>query len=143
MNDGLAFPFVVALILAGMGVDTAVSVLPQADLDTFFDVRSVTARRDGDTATLTVDRTVKMPIHMAFSVRVQSRIGAGWVDTCAMSSGVIFYQPDAVLPDPVTLDWWTWGECPDLPPGDARIVTTWTPEPRGMQSVTVIAEVDG
>ncbi len=141
MNDGVAFPFAIALIFAAMGVDTAVTVLPRADMDQFFEVQSVAAERQGDTAILHVDREIHQPLHMSFSVRVMSQGKRGWVETCAMSSGVIEYSPDNALPDPVTLDWWTWGECPTLPPGPARIITTWTPAVKGFDPVTVIADV--
>jgi hypothetical protein len=141
MNDGLAFPFAVALAVAAMGVDTTVSIMPRPQLSDAFEVRSVTAERAGDTAILKVDRTIKRPINMQFSVRVMQKGPNGWIDTCAMTSGVIQYRPDAALPDPVTLDWWTWGECPHLPAGQSRIVTTWVPEPREMEPLTIIAEV--
>lgn len=141
MNDGIAFPFAIALIFAGMGVDTAVSVLPRAEMTQFFQVRSVTAERDGSTAILRVDRSILRPMHMSFSVRVLAHTARGWVETCAMSSGVIEYQPDNALPEPVTLDWWTWGRCPHLPEGPARIVTTWTPAVQGFDPVTVSTDV--
>lgn len=141
MNDGLAFPFAIALGISAMGVDTAVRVMPRPQLSDAFEVRSIEAHREGETAILDVDRTIKRPINMQFSVRVMQRGPNGWIDTCAMTSGVIQYRPDAALPDPVTLDWWTWGECATLPAGQARIVTTWVPEPRGLEPVTVIAEV--
>lgn len=140
MKD-LVFPFAIATGFAMMGVDTAVTVLPRADLGEFFTVQSLTATRSGDTATLEVDRQIKHPIHMAFNVRIQSLGEKGWYETCAMQAGPILYQPDAALPEPVTLDWWTWGECPTLPEGKARIVTTWIPEPKGMAPITAIAEV--
>ncbi len=142
MNDGLAFPFVMTLAFAMLGVDTGLSLAPRASLSDFFAVNSLTAEREGESAILTVDREIKRPLHMEFSVRVQVRRGTGWVDDCAMSSGVIAYSPDAELPDPVTLDWWTWGECPTLPAGPARIVTTWAPDPPGLEPLTVIAEVE-
>lgn len=140
MKD-LVFPFAIATGFAMMGVDTAVTVLPRAALDDFFAVQSVIATRQGDTAILEVHRQILHPIHMGFNVRIQSLGEKGWHETCAMQAGPILYQPDAALPEPVTLDWWTWGECPTLPEGKARIVTTWIPEPKGMESVTVVSEV--
>ncbi len=142
MKD-LAFPFAIALAASLMGVDTAVSVLPKAGMADFFEVRSVTAERQGETAVIQFDRVIHQPLHMEFTVRVQGKARQGWVEVCAMSSGVILYTPDAVLPDPVTLDWWTWGKCPTLPEGPARIVTTWAPDARGLEPVTVITEVEG
>ncbi len=141
MNDGLVFPFAIALGVAAMGVDTAVSVLPKADLDVFFEVRSVEAFRDGDSATLVVDRSIYRPIHMAFTVQVMSMTPQGWQEICTAPSNNILYEPTRVLPDPITLDWWTWGKCATIPPGLVKIVTTWDPEPLGLPSVTMIAEV--
>jgi hypothetical protein len=141
MNDGVAFPFAIALIFAAMGVDTAVTVLPRAEMPQFFEVHSITAERRGDAAVLIVDRSIHRPLHMAFSVRVMAQGRSGWIETCAMSSGVIEYQTDNALPEPVTLDWWTWGQCPDLPPGPARIVTTWTPAIKGFDPLTVTTDV--
>jgi hypothetical protein len=141
MNDGVAFPFAIALIFAGMGVDTAVTVLPRADVRQFFEVHSVTAERRGDTAILHVDRSIYRPIPMSFSVRIMAEGRVGWTETCAMTSGIIEYRPDHELPEPVTLDWWTWGECPHLPHGPARIVTTWTPAVQGFAPMTVITDI--
>lgn len=141
MNDGLAFPFAIALGISAMGVDTAVRVMPRPALSDAFEVRSIKAHRQGDTAILNVDRVIKRPVNMQFSVRVMTRGPNGWIDTCAMTSGVIQYHPDNALPDPVTLDYWTWGECATLPAGKARVVTTWYPEPRGLEPLTVVADV--
>lgn len=143
MSDSLAFPFVMSLAFVGLGVTTAVDVLPRAGMDDFFTVESITAKRVGDTAILDVERTLKQPIHMQFTVRTFQKVPFGYVETCSMSSGVILYEPGRVLPELVTLDWWTWGECPTLPDGPAMIETTWTPEPRGMKPLTVKTEVDG
>jgi hypothetical protein len=142
MSDNFAFPFVIALTVSLMGVDTAVNVLPKADLAAFFEVHSIEFERAGDTAILHVDRTIHRPINMAFTVRIMSETPRGWVEVCRAASNVILYEPGRALPDPVTLDWWTWGQCPTLPEGPAQIVTTWDPEPMGLEAVTVKAEVD-
>ena len=142
MNDGLAFPFAITLVFAMMGVDTAVSVLPRAATDDFFTVQSVTVERAGAGAVLNVDRTIKRPIHMEFAVRIMGRGKSGWVETCTTQSGPILYLPDAELPDLITLDWWTWGKCPNLPEGPARVITTWIPEPQGLGPVSIVSEVE-
>jgi hypothetical protein len=141
MNDGFAFPFAIALIVSMMGVDTAVSVLPRAGLESFYVARSVTAERVGNTAHLTVNREVKRPIHMGFVVRVFEKAERGWAQVCFSEHGPFLYTPEDDEPDPITMDWWTVGDCPVLPPGPARIVTTWTPEPQGMGSVSIVTEV--
>lgn len=141
MNDGLLFPFAIAIGVGLMGVDTAVTLMPKPSLDAFFRVDSITAERVGDTAVLHVNREILHPLHMTFSVRVKAKGAHGWVETCAMTSGVILYQPDAELPQPITLDRWTWGRCPELPEGPAMIVTTWAPDSPALEPLTVITEV--
>jgi len=143
MNDGLAFPFAISLCIALIGVDTGVKIAPRAPLSDFFEVQSITAHRQGDTAVLDVRRTIHAPIHMRFNVRIFHVEDLGMVQTCSVTSSTILYMPGSVLPDPVTLDWWTWGECPKLPAGRAQIVTTWDPEPPSMESLTIITEVQG
>lgn len=141
-QESLMLPVMLSLGWFGIGLDTTTRMMPRAGLDTFFEVRSVTAERVGGTAILHVDREIHYPIHMAFTVRVMEQRGLGWQEVCAAPSNVILYLPDAELPDPVTLDWWTWGKCPNLPDGPVRIVTTWEPEPRGMEPLTVVTEIE-
>ena len=141
MTDSLAFPFAIALTVSLMGVDTAVKVMPKADLAEFFEVQSVTAKRVGDGAVLDVQRVIHRPVHMAFTVRIMAQEPSGWTEVCQAPSNVILYEPGRALPDPITLDWWTWGKCPTLPSGPAEIVTTWDPEPFGLASITVKTEV--
>lgn len=119
-----------------------VQVMPRPTTADYFDMRYVLGSRVGNSAVLEVERTILAPIHMRFSVRVMEQVPDGWREVCGMSSeSAILYQPDAVLPDPVTLDWWTWGECPTLPPGPARIITTWTPISEGFQPVTTLTDI--
>ena len=142
MNDGgLLFPFAIALGVVAMGVDTAVNVIPTADLDAFFEVHSIKAERTDGGIILHIDRTIHRPIHMAFTVQVMRRMDGRWAEICTAPSNVILYDTERALPDPVTLDWWTWGKCVDAPPGPVKIVTTWDPEPLGLGSLTVSAEV--
>jgi hypothetical protein len=139
MND-LAFNFVSALAVAGSAFVGLSHVVPRPNLDDYFTVDRLEAERDGDTAILHVDRTIHQPIHMGFTVRVLAEGSEGWVEHCAMTSGVILYQPGRALPDPVTLDWWTWGRCTKLPKGKALIETTWAPE-GGFAPLTITTEV--
>ncbi len=140
MND-LAFNFVSALAVAGSAFVGLTHVVPRPQLSDYFEVKQMEATRQGRSAVLQVDRVIKQPIHMGFTVRVLREGYEGWVEHCAMSSGTILYQPGRTLPEPVTLDWWTWGRCPTLPPGKAMIETTWAPE-GGLDPLTVIVEVD-
>jgi len=143
MNDGLAFPFAVSLIFVGLGVDTAVRMMPEAMTQDYFQVNAITAEREGDTAILHVDREIKRPIHMSYTVTVSQKLATGLKSICRYSSGVFQYQPDAELPDKIDLDWWSDGHCKTLPPGEAVIITTWTPAMPGLQPITVKTEVMG
>lgn len=108
----------------------------------FFQVHSITAERFEQTAILHVDRDILAPIEMSFAVRVMGWTGTGWREHCSMASGVIEYQPGTELPDPITLSWWTWVECPLLPDGRAQIRTTWTPADDRLAPVSVTTEVE-
>lgn len=134
-------PFMISLGWAGLTLDTAVSFAPKASLSTYFEVHSVTAERAGETAILLVDREIHSPINMAYTVRIMAEEGGRLVQTCKAESNTFLYLPTAKLPDRITLDWWTNGECAALPDGPALIVTTWDPDPSGLEPLTVTAEV--
>ncbi len=140
MND-MAFNVVSAMAVAGSAFVGLTHVVPRPQLDDYFEVAKLEAVRQGDTAILRVDRTIKQPLHMGFTVRVMKEGYEGWVEHCAMTSGTILYSPGRALPDPVTLDWWTWGRCPTLPEGHAMIETTWSPE-GGLEPLTLTIEVE-
>ena len=136
------FQLVGALAIAGSTFMSIVQVMPRPATGDFFEVTYITGKRIGNTAELDVNRTIKAPLHMSFTVRVMEQEAKGWSQFCTMSTdGAILYDPDNRLPEPVTLDWWTWGECPALPPGPARIITTWTPTSAGFQPVTAITDI--
>ena len=138
----IPFQFVGALAIAGSTFMSIVQVMPQPSTRDFFEVAYITGKRIDHTAVLDVNRTIKAPLHMSFTVRVMEQEAKGWSEFCSMSTpGAILYDPDNRLPEPVTLDWWTWGECAALPDGPARIITTWTPTPPGFQPVTAITDI--
>lgn len=141
MND-LMFNFASALAVAGSAFVGLTHVVPRPILSDYFEVEKLEATRAGNSAILDVVRTIKQPIHMGFTVRIMKEDSQGWVEACAMTSGVILYQPGRSLPDPVTLDWWTWGRCPTLPAGKSLIETTWSPE-GGLPPLTITTEVKG
>lgn len=138
--DG-AFAIAVAMGVSGLVIDGVVSIAPEPQTSRFFEVHEIKADRRDDTADLWVNRTIHAPLHMSFSVRIMEPAKAGWRETCSMESAPFLYMPDAFLDQPVTLDWWTHGQCPTLPDGPARIVTTWSPTGRGMQPVTYTVEI--
>jgi hypothetical protein len=141
ISDGV-FALAVAMGVSGLLADGVVRMIPETATDAFFSVQSITAKRDGSGANLWVDREIFAPIHMAFGVRVMQKVDVGWRETCAMQSEPILYLPDAIIDQPVTLDWWTHGKCHTLPQGRARIVTTWVPVAENLDPVSFIAELE-
>ena len=80
----------------------------------------------GADVAMEVDRTIHRDFTADWSVLVRRYHEGSWVIACA-ARGTSDYRPDAVLPDPLTLDWWTNGECPSLSQhGRYFISTIWT-----------------
>lgn len=88
-----------------------------------------------------VDRQIHRPFIGSWSVLVrrQTDDGKGWEVVCA-AHGRSDYRTDARLPDPLTLDWWTAGQCPRPPAGRILISTIWTIEPVLGRAKAVVAE---
>jgi hypothetical protein len=72
-----------------------------------------------------VDRTIHREFVADWSVVVREYQSGAWVVACT-ARGTSNYKPDAALPDPLTLDWWTDGACPRLGPGRYIVSTIWT-----------------
>jgi len=140
MNEG-AFSFITSMAVTGMFFVNGLQIIPPPSTARYFDVRSVSAERVGNTAHLHIDRAIYAPIEMSFAVRIMEDRG-GWHQVCKHESGVFQYRPEAELPVPVTLDWWTDGRCASIPPGPVQIITTWTPANRALEPVTRIARVE-
>ena len=79
---------------------------------------------------LFVDRDIHRPVFGRWTVTVRRQAGEGWVQACAPAHGSNNYLPESVLPDPLTLEWWTEGQCSLTEPGRYFITTTWAFEPR-------------
>lgn len=135
------FAALVAFGVSGLVIDAGVKIMPKPQTSDFFAVQSVRAVRAGDTADLWVDRQIIRPVHMRATVRVLQWSRAGWREHCIAIGPAMQYAPDRVLDQPVTLDFWTWGQCPTIPEGRVQIETTWAPIAPGMVPVTVTAEV--
>ena len=142
MNDTLGFPVALALGFSGLFIDTTSQLIPKMTTAQYFDVRSISAERVGDSAILHVDREIYAPIEMSFSVRIMAEGADGWHQFCKMQAEPFQYRPEAVLPTPTILSWWTDGKCVTLPPGPAQIITTWSPANRALAPITVIARVE-
>jgi hypothetical protein len=95
--------------------------------DWWFDARSMAVQdvASGAPVVLSVDRIIRRPFVGQWSVNVRRATDSGgWEIICAATGGGS-YRPDAALPEPLTLDWWTNGQCTDLPPGQMYITTVW------------------
>lgn len=76
-----------------------------------------------------VDREIHRSFLADWSVVVRKYRDGAWVVDCT-ARGTSDYRPEAALPNPLTLDWWTDGACPSLPPGRYMISTIWTVQGR-------------
>ena len=141
--DMLGFNFTVALAASGIAVVTGVDLMPKPQLRDYFQVDSFKVERTIDGPIIDVDRTILQPIVMGFTVRIMAWDGAQYYQYCKMESAPFEYMPNARLPDPVTLDWWSDGQCPNLPDGPVRVYTTWLPAVVGMQPLVVYSDVGG
>jgi hypothetical protein len=74
---------------------------------------------------LDVDRAIHRSFTAEWSVLVRRWQDGGWVIVCT-GRGKSDYRPDALLPDPLTLRWWTDEACPTLDAGRYFISTIWT-----------------
>jgi hypothetical protein len=72
-----------------------------------------------------VERDIARPFHAEWRVLVR-QIAADSTQIVCTGQGSGDYRPDARLPDPLTLAWWTDGACADLEPGRYFVSTIWT-----------------
>lgn len=80
--------------------------------------------RTGEPIVLRVDREIHKPFVGKFGVVVRKRVENGWLVVCNGSGGGD-YRVDAVLPVPLTLDWWSNRACPTInEPGEYMLTTT-------------------
>ena len=102
---------------------------------------------------LLVDREIVRPVYGEWVVTVRRYTGHGWTLACPPARGASDYSPQAALPQPLTLDWWTEGQCNITEPGRYFISTTWKFHPRRLpgtrrtaplvSNVFTVAEVEG
>jgi hypothetical protein len=93
----------------------------------------------GASVVMEVDRTIRRPFTAEWRVLVRRYTGAGWEVVCTANGGGD-YRPDAVLPSPLTLNWWTNGQCSTPAPGQIMVSTVWRIQ-TGLPGVrTVVAE---
>jgi hypothetical protein len=113
--------------LAALAVSIAAAVAAYWPASWWMDVRAVLALDSvhGAEVVLVVDRDVHREFYGEWRVLVRRVTPDGRVEIVCAASGGGNYRPDAALPDPVTLAWWTNGQCPHPPPGDILISTVW------------------
>jgi hypothetical protein len=114
--------------LAALVVFVAATVAAYWPASWWMDVRAVLALDSvhGAEVVLVVDRDVHREFYGEWAVAVRRRAADGdnWQLVCT-ARGAKNYLPGDLLPDPLTLDWWTGGQCPNPPPGDILISTVW------------------
>lgn len=114
--------FVAFCIVAGWW---ALQTLPPASY--WYQPRAIIVA-DADEAqpiVLLVDRVIRRPFRGEWNVTIRRRERHGWVVFCS-ASGQTIYSPSSVLPETLTLSWWTDGQCEPLPAGEYTIYSTWT-----------------
>lgn len=84
----------------------------------------VNSARLGEPLTMIVERMIERPFRATWQVTVRQWQGEGWVAYCN-ASGTSNYRPEAKFPNPLTLQWWTNGQCYPLPVGRYKVITAW------------------
>lgn len=84
--------------------------------------------RAGQQVPMVVVREIHRPFVGAWRVSIRRWGESGWHVLC-QAHGVANYRSGSELPNNLTLDWWTGGDCQTLPPGRYVISTGWTIKP--------------
>jgi hypothetical protein len=106
----------------------------------WLEVRSVVVRDTvaGTVPVMDVEREVKRPFRADWTVEVERQSSRGGFYGVCTGTGSNNYRPESILPEPLTLDWWTWPvEC-DLTPGRYQVETRWTINPTGFPAKEVV-----
>ena len=94
--------------------------------DNWFKVTSITVSDadEGQPITMNVSRAISRPFVGEWVATVR-RVDDGGVVVFCTAYGQSAYRQDALLPRPVTLDWWTHPMKCALPPDRYRLDTVW------------------
>jgi len=99
----------------------------------WFEVRSIHVDDStvGTTPKMRVDRSIYRTVPMTAYVTVAKKWPSGFAIYCPIKERTQVYKQDAVLPDDLDLDWYTFGdECAKkLPAGKYRLDITWVIHP--------------
>lgn len=93
----------------------------------------------GEPILMEVSREIHQPFFAEWVVVVRRERRGRWIVVCP-SIGQTDYRIDADLPDPLTLEWWSNGDCGALPPGHYMVTTTWSIYPKQMPAKQVRVE---
>lgn len=123
MKNLLENSFQNTLIIGLVAWAAFVSVTDYWPASRWLEVRSVQIDNaaEGEEVTMTVDRQIHSDFIGEWVVSVRN-VDYGVVCT---ATGVSSYRKGAKFPNPLTLDWWTNGECSDLPAGKYFVATDW------------------
>jgi hypothetical protein len=108
----------------------------------WYSVRSVVVLDSvvGADVLMRVDRAIHRPFVGQWSVLVRRLNADGAWEIVCDAQGRSNYRPDAALPSPLTLEWWTAGQCSNPPAGKLLISTIWTIEPAIGNTKAVVVE---
>lgn len=107
----------------------AMFTLPRADYWFVAHTMVVPDVPAGAEVVLLVDREIRRKIYGRWTVTVRRVENGGWMLHCPPAYGSGDYHTQAVLPNPLTLAWWTEGQCDITEPGMYFISTTWAFDP--------------
>ena len=92
----------------------------------WFDVASVRVEdsRVGGPVIMAVSRTIHRDFTGEWTTSLRRLQDGKWIAYCT-ASGATNYQTDSSLPDPLTLQWWTYPDCHPIDEGKYIMRTTW------------------
>lgn len=107
----------------------------------WFEVIGVTVSdtRAGQPVRMNVSRIIHAPFTASWVATVRRMTDNGLEFACS-SFGTNDYRLESTLPEPLTLDWWTYPVRCDLKPGRYRLDTLWTLDLPGYPPKTVGAQ---
>jgi hypothetical protein len=118
--NGLAFTLIASFVCW-------LSFATIAPASWWYEIRSVRVVDStvGETPIMHIDRTIHQDFLGTYIVDVEQMQMDGRFTVVCSAYARTFYRSDAVLPEPVTLDWWSWPIKCALLPGRYRVETTW------------------
>ena len=115
-----------SFVFAGVLLLLVMTIIQFWPASFWFDVRDVRVFDSmvGQPVVMAVDRTIRRDFKGEWVASIRSLQNGKWISYCT-ARGSTNYREDSVLPDPLTLQWWTHPDCHPLPPGKYTMRTTW------------------